>query len=222
MAKKTIPTVGDNDNTTRQSRGKFPIYANKVNIVVIGVSTGGPNALECVIPKLPANFPVPIVIVQHMPAEFIRPLVDRLNRISTLKVLEATHEQIISPGRVYFAPGGKHLTIKKVNLTTTIVKINDDPPENSCKPAVDVLFRSAANEFEKHTLAVVMTGMGNDGVKGGKQIVDAGGQLIIQDKKSSVVWGMPGGIAEAGFASGIYPLNSLAKEIYDRVLVGRF
>jgi two-component system chemotaxis response regulator CheB len=185
--------------------------------VVIGVSTGGPSALERVIPKLPGNLAVPVVIVQHMPPVFTRSLAERLDSLSALKVMEAFDGQQIFAGGVFIAPGGKHIVLDRVNLSTTVIRTNDNPPENSCRPAVDVLFRSAATAFGKNTLAVVMTGMGYDGTKGGQQIVDTGGELIIQDKESSVVWGMPGSIAEAGFAQAILPLDSLAKDICARV-----
>ena len=191
--------------------------SNRVDIVVVGVSTGGPAALEQVIPLLPANLQVPVVIVQHMPPIFTKSLAVRLDSLSTLGVVEATDGQEISPGNVYIAPGGKHIILKRLDLTRTIIRTNDDPPENSCRPAVDVLFRSAASVYGKHTLAVVMTGMGYDGTKGGKNIVDSGGQLIIQDKESSVVWGMPGSVADAGLAHGIFPLDRIAREICERV-----
>ncbi|MDR2338285.1 MAG: chemotaxis response regulator protein-glutamate methylesterase [Deltaproteobacteria bacterium] len=189
----------------------------RVDLVVIGVSTGGPSALEHVIPKLPGNLAVPVIVVQHMPPVFTKSLAERLNSLSALKVMEAFDGQEIFAGGVFIAPGGKHIVLDRLNLATTVIRTNEDPPENSCRPAVDVLFRSAATTFGKNTLALVMTGMGYDGTKGGKQIVDIGGQLIIQDKETSVVWGMPGAIAEAGFAQAILPLDNIAQDILTRV-----
>jgi len=148
---------------------------------------------------------------------FTKSLADRLASLSALKVVEVTDGQEALPGNVYIAPGGKHAVLNRQNLRTTIIQTNEDPPENSCRPAVDVLFRSAAAVYGNRTLAVVMTGMGSDGTKGGKEIVDSGGQLIIQDQESSVVWGMPGSIADAGFAHGIFPLGRIAHEICWRV-----
>ena len=225
LREKLIPRIYSICDLTERAEEKVSHHVRaysaldsaKVSIVVIGVSTGGPTALEKVIPALPSDLQVPVVIVQHMPPIFTKSLATRLNSISALKVVEASDNQEISRGNVYIAPGGKHIVLDKLDLIRTVIRTNEDPPENSCRPAVDVLFRSAAHAYGKNTLAVVMTGMGADGTKGGKSIVDSGGQLIIQDKASSVVWGMPGSIADAGLAHGIFPLNRIADEICGRV-----
>ncbi len=187
-----------------------------IDIVAIGVSTGGPNALHTVISSLPGDLPVPVVIVQHMPAMFTTLLADRLNRVSALTVTEASIEAPLRPGHVYIAPGNYHLTLRRrsaeVWTTTT-----QDPPENSCRPAVDVLFRAVAELFAARTLAVILTGMGQDGLQGTRQISALGGQILAQDEATSVVWGMPGAIAAAGIADALLPVGDIAAEICKRV-----
>ncbi|MCO6432493.1 MAG: chemotaxis response regulator protein-glutamate methylesterase [Deltaproteobacteria bacterium] len=186
-----------------------------VKIVVIGVSTGGPNALAKVIPALPGDFPAPILIVQHMPPMFTRLLADRLNDQAALTVVEATQSTKIEPGKVYIAPGDYHMEITGV-LSDPRTKLHQGPPENSCRPAVDVLFRSAAALYGSAILAVVLTGMGQDGLLGSRYISEAGGRIIVQDQATSVVWGMPGYVAEAGLAEAVLPLESVAGEIIRR------
>lgn len=192
----------------------------QIDLVVIGVSTGGPNALADCIPMLPGDLPVPVLIVQHMPAMFTKLLAERLASKSALKIEEASAGVIAKPGQVWIAPGGHHLTVARVNGEFRLA-LNDDPPENSCRPAADVLFRSACNTCGSNTLAVVLTGMGEDGLIGCKLIHQAGGQVIVQDKESSVVWGMPGQVAKAGLAEKQLPLRDIAGEIITRLKAGR-
>ena len=188
----------------------------RIDVVAIGISTGGPNALMEMIPTLPKNFPVPIVIVQHMPEMFTKLLADRLNEKSAIQVSEASAENQLRPGHALVAPGGFHMAlVRKGSVVETI--LNKDAPENSCRPAVDVLFRSVAGIYGANTLAVVMTGMGQDGLLGGHKIKEAGGRIIAQDKESCVVWGMPGAVAEAGLAEELIPLNRIGSEITRRV-----
>jgi len=191
-----------------------------VGIVAIGVSTGGPNALAEVIPAIPADFPVPIVIVQHMPPVFTRLLADRLNANAALAVKEAVAGEELRPGAVWIAQGDYHLVLEK-NGAKTRLKLTQDAPENSCRPAADPLFRSAAQLYGGSVLAVVLTGMGQDGLKGCEHVATAGGQILVQDEASSVVWGMPGFVARAGLADRVLPLNQIAGEIVRRSWLGR-
>lgn len=193
---------------------------HRIDLVVIGVSTGGPNALADVIPMLPGDLPVPILIVQHMPAMFTKLLAERLGTKAALKVEEASAGITAHAGQVWIAPGGHHLTVSRVGAEFHLA-LNDDPPENSCRPAADVLFRSAARVCGNSTLAVVLTGMGEDGLIGCRLINQAGGQVIVQDKDTSVVWGMPGSVAKAGLAEKQLPLKDVAGEIVNRLRIGR-
>jgi two-component system chemotaxis response regulator CheB len=198
-----------------------PVRAAKpVDIVAIGVSTGGPNALAQVVPEFPADFPVPIVIVQHMPPVFTRLLAERLDAQSPLKISEAAFGDELRPGHIYLAPGNYHMIVKregnKIRMQT-----NQEPPENSCRPAVDVLFRSVADVYGAGSFGVVLTGMGQDGLRGCERIREVGGQNIAQDEASSVVWGMPGFVAKAGLADQVLPLKEIAAEIIRRVGKGR-
>jgi two-component system chemotaxis response regulator CheB len=188
--------------------------------VVIGVSTGGPRALEGIVPTIPADLPVPVLAVQHMPATFTRLLAERLDRTSAISVCEAAEGQPIEPGRMYIAPGEHHLTVKR-KAARTLVALNDGPPEHSCRPAADVLFRSAVELYGGNLLGVVLTGMGDDGSGGARAIRDAGGRMIVQDQATSVVWGMPGAIARAGLADRELPLGDIVPEIVRSVSVGR-
>ena len=194
--------------------------AHRVDIVAIGTSTGGPNALAQVLPHLAADFPVPVVVVQHMPRTFTRLLAERLNALCSLNVREAEAGAPVRPGTVWLAPGDYHLVIERLR-TGVIVGLNHDEPENSCRPAVDVLFRSVAAAFGPFSLGVVMTGMGADGARGAEGIREAGGQVFVQDEASSTVWGMPGAVVQAGAADKILPLHEIGPEIVHRVALGR-
>jgi two-component system, chemotaxis family, protein-glutamate methylesterase/glutaminase len=211
--------------TTREAHSpSLPIGRHagdrRIDLVVIGVSTGGPNALAELIPMLPGDLPVPVLIVQHMPTMFTKLLAERLDSRAALEVDEATAGAVARAGQAWIAPGGRHLTVSRSN-TEFHLMLNDDPPENSCRPAADVLFRSAARICGNTTLAVVLTGMGEDGLAGCRSIHEAGGQVIVQDKDTSVVWGMPGAVAKAGLAEKQLPLKSVADEIVSRLRVGR-
>ncbi|MFZ3215005.1 MAG: chemotaxis response regulator protein-glutamate methylesterase [Candidatus Acidiferrales bacterium] len=192
----------------------------RIEIVAIGTSTGGPNALAEVLPGIPKDFPVPIVVVQHMPPLFTRLLAERLAARSAIPVEEGKAEAELDPGHAFIAPGNFHMTVTRAGLTPRL-GLNQSAPENSCRPAVDVLFRSVARAYRAGVLGVVMTGMGADGVKGSQCIREAGGEVIVQDEASSVVWGMPGLVYAAGQADGVYPLDRLAHEISRRVLDSR-
>ena len=192
----------------------------KVDLVVIGASTGGPNALALLFSRFPANFPVPIVVVQHMPAEFTPHLAERLARESNLPVREAQEGATLLPGEAWIAPGGRHTVIER-GLPAATLHLTDDPPVNSCRPSVDVLFQSVAPVYGKRALGVVMTGMGEDGLVGGRQLKAAGSSLLAQDEASSVVWGMAGAVANARLAEAVLPPMDLGDEIVRRVRVGR-
>ncbi len=194
--------------------------AERVDIVAVGVSTGGPNALARVLSGLGKDFPVPIVVVQHMPPLFTKLLAERLSDATPLKVREAVSGGILEPGGVWLACGDFHLVVERVGKRVRVA-INQDPPENSCRPAVDVLFRSVAEVFGAKCLGVVLTGMGRDGLRGCEEIRSAGGRIIVQDEETSVVWGMPGFVANAGLANAILPLPDIAAEIERRVWARR-
>lgn len=190
--------------------------SRRIDIVAIGTSTGGPNALGEVIPHFPADFPVPVVIVQHMPPLFTRLLAKHLSARSPLLVEEGQAGAELVSGRVWIAPGDYHMTVSRDGEIFRL-NLNQDAPEHSCRPAVDVLFRSVARTFGPHALAVVMTGMGSDGTSGSKAIHQAGGEVIVQDQASSVVWGMPGSVVGAALADSVYALSAMAGEIVRRV-----
>jgi two-component system chemotaxis response regulator CheB len=190
--------------------------SNPIRIVAIGVSTGGPNALMDLLPQFPSAFGAPIVIVQHMPALFTKMLAERLNEVSKLPVCEAAHGQEIAPGQIYIAPGGFHLEVKRL-LGREVFALNEGEPENSCRPAVDVLFRSVAKTYRDQALGVVLTGMGSDGLKGAQAIKEVGGVILVQDRESSAVWGMPGAIVDAGMEPIVLPLGAIANEVTTRV-----
>lgn len=186
--------------------------SGRIEIVAIGVSTGGPKALAQVIPALPVYLRVPVVIVQHMPAMFTGALAQSLNAQSALKVQEGQAGQILQPGHVYLAPGGKHMRLIKRHMHVEI-DITDDPPENFCKPAVDYLFRSVAQIYGGNSLGVILTGMGADGTKGLLVMKQNGSPVIAQDEATSVVYGMPFEAVQAGVVDTILPLDKIAAEI---------
>jgi two-component system chemotaxis response regulator CheB len=190
--------------------------ATRIDLVAIASSTGGPNALGELLPQFPKDFPVPVVIVQHMPASFTKLLAARLNGLSPLQVQEGQAGQALEKGQVWIAPGDFHMTVSRQGLKS-VLGLNQDPAENSCRPAADVLFRSVANTFKESVLAVVLTGMGSDGTLGSSAIRKAGGAVIVQDEASSVVWGMPGSVVAAKLADRICPLHAVVPEILRRV-----
>lgn len=186
-------------------------------LLAIGSSTGGPEALSRFLPMLPANLPVPVVITQHMPPLFTTMLAERLDRSSSLTVREAAGGETLLPGLVYLAPGDFHLEVVAESRTRFATGLTKAPPENFCRPSVDVLFRSAARVCGGSVLGVVLTGMGSDGREGAKLIVDAGGQVLAQDEQTSVVWGMPGAVTNAGLAAEVLPLEAIAAAVTRRL-----
>jgi two-component system, chemotaxis family, protein-glutamate methylesterase/glutaminase len=192
----------------------------RIEVVAIGASTGGPRALGEVLPRIPSNFPVPIVVVQHMPPIFTRQLAERLSARSAIRVEEGSADAILSPGHAWIAPGDFHMEVTRRGANCRL-NLDQGPRVNSCRPAVDVLFSSVAAAYGANVLGVVMTGMGTDGVLGAQEIRNAGGDVIVQDRASAVVWGMPGAVYTLGFSDGVYPLDRLAAEITRRVRQSR-
>lgn len=203
---------------TKQPRLKSALQ--RVDILAIGVSTGGPNALVQLLPELPKDFPVPIVIVQHMPPHFTSLLAKRLDEKSAIGVHEAVQGDVLKPGQAWVAPGDYHMVLKR-DKGQVCIETHQAPPENSCRPSVDTLFRSVAEVYGAHVLAVILTGMGQDGLRGCERVYDANGQILVQDEKSSVVWGMPGFVYKAGLADQVLPLSQMGSEINKKVKVGR-
>jgi two-component system chemotaxis response regulator CheB len=190
--------------------------AGAVQVLAIGASTGGPNALGTLLPALGEEFPVPIVIVQHMPPLFTRFLAERLSAKGGPAVREAVDGEPIVPGQALIAPGDLHMRLENSSGSVR-VRLDRSAQVHSCRPSVDVLFESVARVFGAAALGVVLTGMGHDGLKGCERLVTAGSCVLAQDERSSVVWGMPGMVARAGFADRVLPLDQLATEILHRV-----
>lgn len=181
-------------------------------MVAIGVSTGGPTALGTIMPMFPAGFPLPIVIVQHMPPLFTRLLAERLNATCQLPVREASQDDLVEPGRILIAPGDFHMKLAS-NGGGVRVFLDQSPRQNSCRPAVDALFASAGEVYGGAALAVILTGMGQDGLHGVEILKAQGASVLAQDEASSVVWGMPGAVVNAGLADRVLPLNEVVPEI---------
>jgi two-component system chemotaxis response regulator CheB len=205
------PVVARSRPTVRPERSVL----TEVRLLAIGCSTGGPEALARVLQHLP-RLSVPVLVVQHMPPVFTTQFAARLDRQVDYDVVEASHGVPLEPGTVYIAPGDHHLRVLSRNARL-MTALDQGPAENYCRPAVDVLFRSAAATTGASTLAVVLTGMGQDGCLGADQIVRVGGSVIVQDERSSVVWGMPGAVAQAGLTEEILPLEEIAPAVVRRV-----
>jgi two-component system, chemotaxis family, protein-glutamate methylesterase/glutaminase len=185
------------------------------SVIVIGVSTGGPAALDLLLPALPAGFPLPVLIVQHMPEVFTRLFAERLNERCALRVCEAAEGDAVEPGTIHIARGNWHMEVMAAVRTGSppTLHLHQGPLENHCRPAADVLFRSAARVYGSGVLAAVLTGMGSDGLAGCRLIRNQGGTVLAQDQASSTVWGMPGAVAQAGLAHKVLPLTAVAPEI---------
>ena len=205
--------------------------SSPIEVIVIGLSTGGPSALEQLLPKLPKDFPVPVLIVQHMPKLFTGALAERLDKCCALRVEQAYDNATIRPGTVWLAPGDAHMEIAPRRLMSaedrgaagfsSRVRLHQQVPLNHCMPSVDYLFFSAARMYGAGTLALVMTGMGADGLNGARAVHQSGGVVLAQDEASSAVWGMPGRVSEAGIASATLPLWGIASALKQRVSEGR-
>jgi two-component system, chemotaxis family, protein-glutamate methylesterase/glutaminase len=182
-------------------------------VLLIGSSTGGPQALMTLVAEIgPVIDRFPVLITQHMPPTFTTILAEHLARASRRPAHEAVDGEIVKPGRIYLAPGGRHMRVVRHGAETAIA-LDDGPPVNFCKPAVDPLFNSAIEVWHGGIMSVILTGMGSDGMRGGKDIVAAGGSVIAQDEATSVVWGMPGAAANAGICAAVLPLNQIAPKL---------
>ncbi len=195
---------------------KIATTERRIGIVSIGTSTGGPKALQEIIPKLPKDFPVPIVIAQHMPPNFTKPFAERLDQLSQLSVKEAEEGEPIKPGMVYIAPGRGHMRLKRRGIET-LISISEDKEDFIYRPSVDALMSSVAETFPGRCLGVILTGMGNDGEKGCKKIKETGGKIFAQSEDTCVVYGMPRAVVEAGIADKIVSIDEMAGEIINAV-----
>ncbi len=191
----------------------------QVRAVVVGSSTGGPEALSHLIRGLTVRLPVPVVVVQHMPPVFTRQLAARLDRLGPASVVEVTGGEELAPGTVYIAPGDYHLELARSG-TSVRTRLTQGPPVNYCRPSVDVMFSSAVGVYGGDLLAVVLTGMGSDGRTASRQVIDAGGRVYVQDEATSVVWGMPGAVATGPGAHAVLPLPEVADAV-QRTVLGR-
>ena len=214
LADASTPVVPEQRAVIRTRPAR--LCSTRIGIVTIGVSTGGPDALARLLPAFPARFSVPIVVAQHMPPIFTSMLAKRLSERCTVPVRECKSGDLLEPGYIWIAPGDYHMVVQEdgglIRLQT-----QQGPRENFCRPSVDVLFRSVAGVFGAKSLGVILTGMGQDGLKGCEALCAAGASVIVQDEASSVVWGMPGFVARAGLAEKILPLDQIAGEIINRV-----
>ena len=191
----------------------------KPEVIAIGSSTGGPQALFEVLKGLRGDVRQPIVLTQHMPPKFTTILAQHIQQSSGRQCAEGRDGEPLAPGKIYLAPGDFHMTIE-ARGTSKVIRLNQNPPENFCRPAVDPMFRSIAAAYGNRVLAVILTGMGSDGCKGSEDIVNAGGTLIAQDEATSVVWGMPGAVATAGLCTAVLPLKKVPGYINDFVAKG--
>ena len=188
----------------------------RVDVLAIGCSTGGPDALAHLVSVLPADLPVPVVVVQHMPPVFTKMFAERLDKASPLQVHEAVDGQPLLPGHVLIAPGDFHLRVVR-DTGTVFAALDAGPAENFCRPAVDALFRSVSEVYAARGVGIVLTGMGQDGLIGCELLRSVGAEVLVQDEESSVVWGMPGAVANAGLAHAVVPLSGLAARIGESV-----
>ncbi|MBE9036232.1 protein-glutamate methylesterase/protein-glutamine glutaminase [aff. Roholtiella sp. LEGE 12411] len=208
----SVPVAAPAIHSSQRIRSSLAL----IDILAIGASTGGPNALSLVLPQLPKTFPIPIVIVQHMPAMFTRLMAERLATKCQLAVAEAYAGAPLTPGTIWIAPGDYHVEVTRSRTQMQLIT-HQATPENFCRPSVDVLFRSIAQHYKARSLGVILTGMGQDGLRGCESMRGAGGRILVQDEASSVVWGMPGFVANAGLADAVLPLDVMAIEILHQV-----
>jgi len=193
-------------------QGKAPVTSVAPLVLAIGVSTGGPGALEKLLPELPVKFPAPVMIVQHIPEGFSNNLARSLSSRCKLPVREGVAGEPVLPGTIWLAPGDRHMEVEGPPQKARL-RLHQEPPENFCRPAVDPLFRSVARVYGSRVLALVLTGMGQDGLEGARSVRGAGGLVWAQDESTSVVWGMPGAVVKGGIAHGVYPLGRLGSEL---------
>lgn len=212
----TISTSRTPHPTVHRAPGGAVATTPPCDAVVIGTSTGGPVALSEVLPALPGDFPVPILIVQHMPPHYTQSLANRLNERSEIEVVEGADGMTVAAGFAYIAPGGRHMRVER-RAGRIVIGITSDPPENSCRPAADYLFRSAAEIYGDRLMAVIMTGMGRDGTEGCRVIKQRGGYVITQDADGCAVFGMPKAVADERLSDDSLPLGRIAQVLTRRV-----
>jgi two-component system chemotaxis response regulator CheB len=193
-----------------------PSAAARFDAIVIGTSTGGPQALRAVIPLLPADLPVPVFVVQHIPSQFTASLAERLDGMSPLRVVEATDGMLVAPGMVLVAPGGRHLGVSHRG-EQVVCALDDGPRRRGCRPSVDHLLESAARLYDGRVLAAVLTGMGCDGLDGCRELKRRGGTVLTQSAEGCVVYGMPKAVSEAGLADEVVPLGQMVVRITARL-----
>lgn len=207
LVRELTPVVAPMEPVARVGR------ATNVDIVVIGISTGGPQALRRLVPLFPADFPVPIAIVLHMPVGYTALYAEKLNEICSLTVKEAAEGEVLRPGLVLIAQAGRHLVFRRTASGEVVAQVTLQPLDKIHRPSADVLFRSAAETFGERVLAVVMTGMGDDGKEGSAWVKAKGGQVIAEAEKSCVIYGMPRSVVEAGLSDVVVPLDDMARTI---------
>lgn len=215
-------TNGVDSATIRGASGaQMPSGDFEPQVVALAASTGGPNAVAAVVAGLPRDFPLPVLVTQHMPPIFTTMFAQRLARESSLPCSEARDGEALEPGRIYVAPGDHHLTVVGGGLVRSpALHVTNGPPEHHCRPAADPMFRTAAQAFPKGVLAVVLTGMGEDGRSGCQAVAASGGRVIVQDETTSVVWGMPGSVVASGIPCSILPLQSISAQLASLCRVG--
>lgn len=221
ILKSTISTAGkapagSQRDSIRKTEAAPITTRGGIKLVAIGTSTGGPVALQEVLIKLPANFPVPILMVQHMPASFTPAFAQRLNEQCNISIKEAASGDILKPGHAYLAPGGKQMSVKKQGADV-VIEITESDPSLTYKPSVDVTFSSIAKLFPAQTLAVILTGMGADGREGSKELHKSGSKIWAQDEHSCVVYGMPAAVTEAGITERVFNIKDMGNSIVKRV-----
>ncbi len=189
----------------------------KIGIVAIGTSTGGPRALQHILSRIPKDFPVPILIAQHMPAAFTGPFAERLNQLSAIEVKEAEHGEPVRKGVAFIAPGSGHMGITRTKITETLINISEDNGTYIYKPSVDMLMLSVVEHYSGQVLGVILTGLGSDGANGMREIKNKGGMTIAESRETCVVYGMPKAVVEAGIADKVSPLDEIAGEIVNSV-----
>jgi two-component system chemotaxis response regulator CheB len=217
LAREPGPSADGRDAPSTERRARRA--GGRIDVVAIGCSTGGANAITSVLTGLRGDFAVPILVTQHMPPRFTRLLARRLDRTCPLPVHEGRTGQIVERGHVYVAPGDFHMEARRDGARVRLL-LHRGPPENSCRPSVDAMIRSVAAAYGPSVLGVILTGMGQDGLRGCELVRAGGGQVVVQDEASSVVWGMPGAVATAGLADAVVPLDEMATEIARRVMTG--
>jgi two-component system chemotaxis response regulator CheB len=213
----SVPAIGDTGIRASTVASAPPIRraepsSSRPSVLVIGASTGGPNALFELIAGLPKPIPVPVLVTQHMPPTFTAILAEHIGRRAGVEAFEGTQQMLLEVGKVYVAPGGRHMEAVRVGRQFRL-NLTEAPPENFCRPSVNPLFRSAAEAWGGGVVAVMLTGMGSDGLDGAREVVACGGTVLAQDQASSVVWGMPGAVVKAGLAAEVLPVAGLASAI---------